>query len=63
LDAARLVERHADRVEFTTMNTGCAVPGPFPRGLNTFVPLQEFEHPGETTAARPDNALVTILEP
>jgi uncharacterized protein DUF7002 len=44
VDTAELLKRHSDRVQVTTMNTGCTVPRPFPRGRNTFVPLCEFDY-------------------
>lgn len=44
VDTAELVGRHAERIELTTMNTGCTVPFPFPRGLSSFAPLFDFDY-------------------
>lgn len=44
IDTEPLVERHAERIELTTMNTGCTVPVPHPRGRGSFVPLRDFDY-------------------
>lgn len=44
IDTESLVASLADRIELTTMNTGCTVPFPFPRGLSSFMPIEDFDY-------------------
>jgi hypothetical protein len=37
-----LLERYADNVVLSPMNSGATKPYPFPRGLNTFLPMSEY---------------------
>jgi uncharacterized protein DUF7002 len=42
IDSARLVERHADRIQLCHMNSGATQPMAFPRGKKTFLPVEEY---------------------
>jgi hypothetical protein len=42
VDTAELLDRHLDRVVLAPMNTGATKPMPFPRGPQTFRPLDEY---------------------
>ncbi len=44
VDTQQLVKRCADRIELTTMNTGCTVPFAWPRGLAAFAPIRDFDY-------------------
>jgi hypothetical protein len=41
-DTARLLERHADRVTLSPMNSGATKPRPHPRGRDTFLSLEQY---------------------
>jgi hypothetical protein len=47
VDTARLLERHADEVELSTINTGSTLYVPPKRGRHTFVSLKEFPAVGK----------------
>lgn len=42
VDAAQLLARHAHRVLLCHMNSGTTQPMAFPRGLRTFLPIEEY---------------------
>ena len=42
LDTARLLERHAERVLLSPINSGATKPYPQPRGPETFLPLADY---------------------
>jgi len=42
VDTARLLARHGNRTSLAPMNTGCTSPMAFPRGLDTFLPPEEY---------------------
>lgn len=42
IDTARLLDRHAERVLLSPINSGCTKPYPQPRGLDTFLPLSTY---------------------
>jgi hypothetical protein len=44
LNTALVLERHLTRVRLSPMNSGATKPMPFARGLETFLPLDEFPY-------------------
>lgn len=42
IDTAQLVARHRDRILLCHMNSGASQPMAFPRGLSTFLPIDEY---------------------
>ena len=42
IDTAELLARHVDRVRLCALNSGCTKPMPFPRGRDTFLPLDRY---------------------
>lgn len=44
VDTQRLIERHADGIEISHMNTGATAPFAHPRGPGTFQPLREYPY-------------------
>jgi hypothetical protein len=42
VDTARLLDRHADRVVLSPINSGCTKPMPAPRGRDTFRSLRDY---------------------
>lgn len=42
VDTARLLERHAARILLSPMNSGATKPYPWPRGPDTFLPLERY---------------------
>lgn len=42
IDTAQLVARHRERIFLCHMNSGASQPMAFPRGLNTFLPIDEY---------------------
>lgn len=65
VDTARLLERHSNEVELSTINTGSTLYVPPKRGRHTFVPLKDFPsigRPAELVIPRsvPDIAEVVV---
>lgn len=42
VDTAKLIARHADQISLCHMNSGATQPMAFPRGINTFLPLEDY---------------------
>jgi hypothetical protein len=42
VDTAKLVQKYADQIELCHMNSGCTMPMAFPRGKDTFLPLEKY---------------------
>lgn len=42
VDAAQLLARHGDRISLCHMNSGATQPMAFPRGQETFLPIEEY---------------------
>jgi hypothetical protein len=42
IETQKLLERHADRVSLSPMNSGCTKPVPYPRGTLTFARIGEY---------------------
>jgi hypothetical protein len=39
-----MVARHQERIVLSPMNSGCTKPYPHPRGLGTFLPIEEYPY-------------------
>jgi hypothetical protein len=48
VDTAALLERHADRVRLSRINSGSTAPMAAPRGLGTFQAIGDYPHPPRT---------------
>lgn len=53
--------KHEDCIEVAVMNTGCTVPIPWPRGLDTFVSLAEFDYEASRKKRGRQRALAEIV--
>jgi hypothetical protein len=42
VDTAKLLERHLARIKLSPINSGSTLYNPRPRGINTFLPLNEY---------------------
>ena len=60
IDTEPFVERYEDRIELAVMNAGCTVPFPWPRGLDTFVPLAEFDYQASRKKRGLEKALAEV---
>lgn len=63
VDTQVLVERHEDRIEVATMNTGNTFPFPHPRGRSTFIPLRKFDYAASRQSRGSAKALAEIVIP
>jgi hypothetical protein len=46
LETRGLVEAHGDRIELSPINSGSTIFNPVPRGLRTFLPIEEYDFEG-----------------
>lgn len=61
IDTAGFVDRYEDQIEVAVMNTGNTKPYPHPRGLDTFVPLSEFDYDASRRKRGPNKAIAEVV--
>lgn len=60
IDTARLLARHAERIVLSPYNSGATKPNPFPRGRDTFLPMQQYPYLDWRKARGRQNAVVEL---
>ncbi|HXW59387.1 MAG TPA: hypothetical protein VEJ23_07910 [Solirubrobacteraceae bacterium] len=60
VDTARLLDRHADRVTLSPINSGATMYKPPPRGRNTFLPIASYPFDERRRARGVGNAIVEL---
>ncbi|WP_192363402.1 DUF7002 family protein [Mesorhizobium mediterraneum] len=44
VDTASVISEYRDRIELCPMNSGCTMPYPHPRGVDTFLPINKYPY-------------------